>query len=762
MALFNRKTKDQGASASADDALTPSRPEKAKERGAKKRRPHTLLSSVVQESATGAAIDALKQNSGFVLPNSKAFAGLLLNVDAIGGLSEKQKNDEAKGSIIELITADKIQVVATREMLDKEFLGIIPSQGTLDRMREYSLLTAAPYHWCIFRIDDSSGQIVVDSFGETSYAEAVDVEQGIKPLSAVLPEAWAWAAGAEAPADVPESTEFDRILAGAPATASVGGAATAGTVTMDSDPMAGAFDFSDSPLGTEGDLGELSEDTAFDTSALLSEDDAAPLPIDMSQFEAQLAETAEQPEAEDETPLDLSWQNDHAATEAVDSDGESEDAGYFRYLEVNEDRVVDEAEVRDTIVRRFLSDDLDLVVDTEEFDRVFNTEAEAILIEIPEGQTGWLGDQVQQLARQANAALAQLHKAHTDELREIFVETTALHVEKTMTVLSTETPGSQYANLLDGAKRDFDARRADGPAELAAQRRELEERFEAQVQARVEQAAAQARVTYENKHRPKLERDIADLGLDFDRRLEEQHAHDRSIVLDMRRRDAQVRMEIGTNRIFEHIREVQAQHRVAEQELLASWNMRLVKFIDENRKNDLTRAAVLADELLRNDAVAQQRREFHEAQRVAREDSNERERRLQEELRTMREDALRQLEERRHQYEGSLSLERDRVTQANATTEALRQQLTEQGQRYTDQYQARISQLEEDKRALESSIKQQNKLQKNWLRVVALLAGVLTVAGIAVGIIAGWAWAQTQFASLAATEGLAAVGTFLI
>jgi len=751
---FRRKKKDGGPedTSSTNDNQVASNSSKRSDK--KKRKPDLQLSSVVNESAIGAAIDVLKRNETFALPNGTSWVGLLLSVDQIGGLNKKQKGDATKGSIIELIAADKIQVVATAQMLEEEFLGIVPTVDTLERMDEYSLLTEAPYFWVVFRSENGGNELLADAVQdvEATFAQAQAIARGEKTISDLLPHVWAWGGGASEP-DLAETetSEFDRILHGQPVHASVGASAASGgglgapLLGDDTDPLSDAFDVAGD---TEVDYASLAQETGADIASGEIVDDEPPLEFDAAQFEAQFAGTATELVHDDEADgIDLSWQNDEPGDEpaAVDETAADDDAGYFQYLAENRDRVVEEQEVRDTIARRFLSNDLELVVDLAEFERVFDTAPEAIALEIATDASDWLGSQIAQLSRQANAELAQLHRDNTDELRQVYVETMALHIETTMSAVSTDNPSSQYAALMDGAKRDFDENRANAAQEIVERRREITEQFEAAAQRRAEQAAAHARSVYEDKHRPKLERDLAEVALDHDRRLEEQFAHDRQTVLELRRKDASVRMDVGTNRIFEHLRTVQAEQREGERALLERWNAQLIQFIDENRKNDIARAMVLADELSRQNQVDVLKREHANQLREARQEARVREEQLQAELTRIREEALADLERRRADYEASLTVEKERSASGSAIISQLREQIDTLGAKYEGQYQEKISTLKAGKKAAEQSAEQAANAQKATTRLMVLLVSTLTAAGLAVGVIAGYAWSFTMY-----------------
>jgi hypothetical protein len=732
---FGRKKNKEASETPTELDQTQDAPAGATRAAGKKRKPGELLSSVVNESAVGAAIDIMKRNEAFALPNGTAWVGLLLNTDSIGGLNLKQKGDATKGSIIELIAADKIQVVATKEMLDQEFLGIIPTSETLERMDEYSLLTQAPYFWAVFRSEDGN-TLIADAVQDVraTYADAVAVSRGKSTLSAVLPEVWAWGGGINEPAltaQVP--AEAERVLVGASIGASGGS-----TTDVDVDPLADAFGFEDDGGVDYASLAEGDLDLGTGEIA-----DEPPLEFDTEQFESQFAEEQSGLSDEDEDAFDASWQDDDTPATTAAPAGDEAD-GYFQYLAENRDRVVDEQEVRDTIARRFLSTDLDLVVDVAEFDQVFSTAADAITLDVSEDASDWLGSQVAQISRQANAELALLHQGNTDELRQLFIETMALHVEKTMAAVSTDAAGSQYAALMDGAKRDFEAQRASAPQEIAEQRREITARFDAAANSRAEQAAAHARAVYEDKNRPKLERELAEVGLDVDRRHEEHYAHDRQTVLEMRKKEANVRMDVGTNRIFELLRTRQAEQRAEERALLERWNGQIIQFIDENRKNDVARAIALAEELNRSNKVEDLKQEHKAELRELRRDHADREEQLNQELIRIREEARAELESRQASWTSSLEIERERSTTGNALVTQLQTQVDSLAAQYETKYQGQIENLKADKKAAVQELKRSHDMQRRATWILVILGVVITVAAVAVGVILGWSWGHNQ------------------
>lgn len=723
MAMFGKKKK-KAAPEGADESTqeTPAEPtvvSGATATSPKKRRPATMLSSVVNETVPEAGIDLLKQNAPFALPNDGGWLGLLLCTDVIGGLSQKQKGDAAKGSIIELIRANKIQVVATKDMLDNEFLGFIPNEETLGRMDEYSLLVSAPYNWVHFSVDDN-GALKADSVRHpetdeviaAKFHDAVEVARGNRSLGDVLPlHARQWGMdSAETPvvptpepyvepdrSNIPEFLESDDPMS-----------STVGGEVFDDE---GAIDYSQLD---DSDHGYDEPEEAFD-------------PIDSV------------PEFDDEEGgFESSWQQDEIDTaDAGEPAVSGQDPSYHEYVEANRDRVVDETEVRDTIARRFLSTDLDLMVDLEEFNRTFNANAPAIQLSTA-GATDWLSAHVAQLVQQGNAELELLHRQNADELREVFVETMALHVEKTMSVVSTETPGTQYHELMQGAKAEFDRERAEIADLAIVRRREITERFEKAAEARAEQAAAHARAAYRDKNAAKLESDLADVEPTLLRLQEEQFAHNRQLILDIRKKDAAVHMDVGTNRIFEHLREMRVEQHETERQLLERWNETVLRFIDENRKHDIARAEALAEELSRSDQVEQLRRKHVvEVEELVR-DRDEREERLRQEIARNREEAVEQLKARNLEWQNSIDLEKERTRSSEVLRENLTLQLENMHLAYEEQYEGKLRAQEEQKQLLLREQKEARKAQRRLTRAMYVIIPTLTLAGIGVGWTIGW------------------------
>ena len=149
-------------------AVAPALDKKAQKAEAKKAKDSLAL--VIDETEPGAALDLIRNNERWTLPNG---AGVILSlpVDApieeggIGGLGKvSSKGDENKGSILQRIDDDKIQVLMTPDMLRHNILGIIPTEQSLspEGMGEYTLFDKAIF--MLTSVDMRDGALVAVSY----------------------------------------------------------------------------------------------------------------------------------------------------------------------------------------------------------------------------------------------------------------------------------------------------------------------------------------------------------------------------------------------------------------------------------------------------------------------------------------------------------------------------------------------------------------------------------------------------------------------
>ncbi|MFC9756696.1 hypothetical protein [Streptomyces sp. NPDC056921] len=674
----------------------------------KKKKPDELLSSVVRETAIPAAVELLRSNTHFTFPSGTAWVMLVLRADSIGGLSKRHGRDEAKGSIIELIGSDQIHTVATAEMLEEEVFGIIPTDETLARMEEYSLLTGANYSWAVVR-QQPSGDLLVELVNDAAFVQARSVAAGTTSLEEVVGrKAWEEHSGlvAEAgtvqagPGSVPVEDEGDAIFDEIPGTEATNESIYDQPVfsdVVDEDAVAGAPMF-------HGDASGMNDAC---TSPVASEPD----------YDGY----ARYDETDSGYGLEDGYQEDASAQEADD-------------IEL----LTDQDQVREVIARRFLAEDLDLDVRLDEFNTTFAIGAPIVQIVVPEGATEWIGDQVAQLNRQANADLSQLRYAHEDELRALYVNLMSAHIEQVIRDVATDREGSRYKRLKDAAEAEHQQRQTAKDERTRTRRAEIAKAYEARAARMAQQAAISAELQYKERNRSKMEREQIDSVAEIERTIENTHAHNRQEILRVRRSDATLKMQTGQTRVFELLAERQSEYLAAEEERLNQWKSEIQRLIDNYRKADIAQSETLAEHLRTTDEIGVLRREQQALLESMRTEHADRIRRMEDTLERNRMDAITQMTARDAEWRHNLSLEEERTnSQVTRVTELLTELATVEGS-VARRYEVRLSEAHAERDSYASELARasdvQSRSNKSLIVVIVMLSLLMGVAGFIAGV----------------------------
>ena len=670
----------------------------------RKKKPDELLSSVVRETAIPAAVELLRSNAKFVFPSGTAWVMLVLAAESIGGLSKRHGRDEAKGSLIELIDSDQIKTVATAEMLGEEVFGIIPNTETLARMEEYSLLAGAEYSWAVVW-QKPSGELLVDLVAESTFKQAQEVASGTLSLEeAVGAQAW---------------REHSGVTTDEPGTLpAVDADAVAALDTADEgDPIFDSIPGGDEGAGDEPVFDAAVDEPVFDDEAVdFGDEDAAPVAV------------------EPEPGFDGT-----AGFEEFDEESGPVTADDTAYAPAEEEAVLleNQEQVREVIARRFLSEDLDLDVRLDEFNATFAIGAPVVQIEVPQGATEWLGDQVAQLNRQANADLAQLRWAHEDELRTLYVNLMSAHVEQVIRDVATDREGSRYKALKDGTEAAHRERESEKEQRIRTRKAEIVQDYEAQAKKLAEQAALQAEIQYKERNRSRMEREQADAVAEIERVLENSYSHDRQEILRVRRSDAALKMQVGTTRIFEVLAEKQKAYLEAEEQRLGQWKAEIQRIVDDNRKADIAQAEALAEHQRTTDEIGVLRREQEALLESIRNEHADRIRRMEDELDRNRKDAITQMQARETEWQHSLSLEKEKTDSATQRNTDLLQQMEVVEDSVKRRYEARLEEMAADKESYASELARASEIQSRYNKMLIALIVALPVLGGLAGFIGG-------------------------
>lgn len=717
---FKKKKKAEGAdSANAEGA------EELSERDQKVAalKENERLGSVLSESVPGSAIEAIAANTPFLVDGGRSGIVLVLDVLDIGGLSAKHNNDANKGGIATQMGINKIRAVASAEMLADEKVAIVPTQESLDMMREYSLLVKAPYAWgkADLTITD---EIIIRPGGEASFGDALKVASGALSIESVLSGDKGSEPATETIAAVSESSESEQKENGTvtnPDVLSVGSTGGGQSSPASADPEdaeesvsgpAGATD--EDPLGTNEEVpeGYIPDEEEF-SDEVPGEDDE-----DLSD------EEPIDPDSDEYEP----WEQDATAVDDEDDDEEEW---------TSPSEVIDGDAVRDSIARRFTSEDLELLVELDPFDQQFSADTPPIRFDIETDVSDWLGQQVAVLQEQANVSLEEFHLSRVAALRQTYVGLCSVHADRVLQQVDVNSSETRFGRLLENAKQRHALATEGRDAKINERQVALRKAFEQRMDEAAEAAAARERAVYRERHGATLENDLALVPSKIEQEQARSYDDERRRSLELREQQATMHMEQGVTRILNSLSEQYNRDIEDGLALREKWQQRISDFLDQHRKEDVDRVAVLKEKLDRDDEVSRVREEAARERASYQHEAEVKLQALSSELERTRKSSAAHLASREAELEGLLTSERQRT---DAERERAAQAEETAVEKANDRYQVRLSELEATNQGLRDDLDRTESSAARQSKILIVLVVILALLGVMIGLIVGLLW----------------------
>lgn len=727
--LFGKKDKaaaDGGGAIEEAQAAAPAQTD-AKAPAVDARAAKDSLTLVIDETEPGAALDIIRQNTEWLLPNGIGVI-LALPVDAsiedggIGGLGKvSSKGNEDKGSILQRIADDKIQVCATEDMLRHNILGVIPTPASLgpDGMGEYTLfdrakflltsvtpaadgtLETVPVHF-----DEATGLIEVPDgdIDTVTLAQAQEIAAGSVTLASLIPTLWKRLGGESdaveeeevAPEEVHEDT--------APAAPTLPPTA-AQSESVEAIENLPHFDPDDIP-------DELMVDELPSDEGLYDEDD------------------------EDENPFD---DIEEAPAPAPHVPTQTEEVEPEPVAPVDE-RVFTQDAVRTAVARRFLDDSLDFAVDMTPFETLLgyevDTPAQFSLDNLD--STNWLDGQIKMLSQQANTVLADQRRRDIEELRNLFfslVSRTGDEISSQMSI--DEDAENTWAKTMAEVNGNETKALADLIEISEKEKAVLADRYQQEREAFIQARIGEERVRYDERHKPALTRQMDDLEASIRLDIESDYEARRYEILRARKTSARGAFDAAITKVMDHLIEKRAEQVQREAELIEKFRVEMSDFLDENRKEDIARTQALQEQLSRQNIVEEKSAEFaareqelHE--QIARERDEAHKRVL-----AAQDEANKVLERMRQENAAQLAQARAEVQRANERVKEEAERVGVVRDEIARQFQSQVESLQTDKQLLMDQMDRENLVAKRANRLYIALAVLVALAFLALGVIIG-------------------------
>lgn len=680
------------------------------------------LSLVIDETEPGAALDLIRSNQPWLLPNG---VGVILSLptDApveeggIGGLGRiSSKGDEDKGSILQRIANDKIQVFETEDMLGFNILGVIPTEQSLgpEGMGEYTLFDKAIF--MLTSVDTrSDGSVVVNPIHYDVSTETIDVptgdvdtitlaqaqaiSSGAVSLSSLIPSLWR-RLGGDVIADEAEKTEDTNAVDAADASENV--------ENVENLPDFDPDEVFDEPLDDDLPSGEGIYDDDDDT-----EDPFKDLDVDS---------------------------NVGVNDGAVKADSADSTTDADTPTQVADDRVFGREAVRNTMARRFLDEDLGFTVDLTPFEALFGRE-----LDDPVGFTldhldadNWLDSQMKLLSQQANDTLADQRRRDIEELRDIFFSLVSNTGDEIATKMSTaQSADNIWSQTLAEADANANKSREALFDIVGAQRAAIIKDYEQKREEVAHSELVHARARYDDQNRASLDRQLSELEPKLRSSIDDAYAIRKREILDARKTAAQASFDASVTKVMDYLIQKRSEQMTREAELMEQFRTQMGEFLDENRKEDIARAEALREQLARQNIVDEKTAEFaarekglHEQIARERDEAKKRLRAAQDE----RDEIIARMNQEK---EAALAQAQEEIKRANERTEQEAARVNVVRDEISRQYESQVAFLENDQKTLMAQMNRESVTSKRANRLYVAFAVLVALAFLALGTIAG-------------------------
>ena len=732
MGLFGskkKKTEDAAVELQDGEVLDPKeqkRREKEAKKQAKKNKSKRKggLAKILDESVWESVHEDLKANKPFIVEdeygNSKYIA-LLFDTNDIGGLAGKEaKKDESKGSIIEAVRIGRIKTYIRPELLDEDLFVIIPDAETIDNMDEFVLLTEVSYVLCSINDD---GEILTEtergSLDEddpeikVTFQQVHDLIIHGEHVSSLIPYlSGDTYGGGDADAsydmdDIPEELELDDD----------------GEEIEDlpEDDILSADDGDDDlqPLDDPvEDLDDLNPDDDLTGDEML-DDDALNQPD--QDFDAD-------PVANQGSPVLPNGMPDYSHEYSGNDQG-----GYDEYGDVNED-VIKGFEDENVYSRELHFDPRRL---SENFDSLFLNDNNSYIRFDENRGTGWLNEYLSSMSKDANRIMEQKHNDNLARLRERYMSLMRDHWQSILEQLDYNNPNTQFGQMYMAIERN----KADNMASLdrvvAMKREQLESVWEHRLKQEEDAAALLARNKYIDKNGAKHDREIAEIERNEQIAIETDY--NISVAHMNRDRQAQADMwfETASAQTLKDLSKIYMEQLQDESRFSKRLQAKLMRFIDDNRKDEKARIEVIAEENRQVKKANEVRRDYTAKIKALAAEAEMKQAMLQADIDRLSREHEVEIENKQNEWANKFAQEKEKSDNLQNKVDELLEKYSQLDDKKGEAYSSRIAELENLVKSKDDDMDRIETAHKRSNLITIFLLVAITIAACGIGFMIG-------------------------
>lgn len=519
-------------------------------------------------------VDSLYGENGFTYSHDGEQLGVVfvLPFSEIDGLttSKEDKRNQSKGVFVTSINKGDFEVYYDEKLDEDEELVILANTDSVDTLSDFSIVKDAEFRWAYFTRD---GEVIETDYVSTMselMEHRLDLENYFE---SVFDE------------DDDESDEDD----------------------VKSEPTEDLSELNS--LSGLGDSDEQDNNEVDETSNESSESIDEPVFVPLSDKNVEPIESEPTDVSQDtdfEEPEFGTNSNDIDDSDNIDygysyDDNVDYDEGYDDELMIDNETVNDD-KVNEIVKQVLFENDLDLELPVDRFRDIYLSSSDNLLIPYYAEDGSWLTQEANRLIHEANDDIRRKVLSDGDIAHVTYVQLLNDLAIKTSSLFDLNGD-NEYVKLISSANDVRSDEKGLALEEIEAYIAKRDEEYDERREAKGNEAKVNAMNTYDNQHRDKHDRQMAEY-----RRLELQEVdrrhNERIVEIKNQRRDsAQGYFETGVAKVLSTLGEHYVNIRKEQSDYANAWGDKLLQFLDDNRANDIARVQVMERQLKDNEQI---------------------------------------------------------------------------------------------------------------------------------------------------------------
>lgn len=514
-----------------------------------KRKGKSFLSGELSESVWDTVSGFFEENDAFKVTTEDGdfYVGLVLDTGTIPDFSKKSKN-ESYGAFIQSVATGKIHSYLTPEELANEHLLVIPDMDSLSRFSGYGFLARADL---IPALVSKTGEITLLEDKRTNYHDCNRVFRGETDVYELL----GFARASEAkPTGFGDTRQMDEARE----------RRTEDTPDLRSnDEEPDEVDPIDNSSGDDPEDEEPVVTNPTDTGSYIGDEEESDSSV-MKDIDPSVSSYEPDDTDEEDDPLS-----------DVDDDDEP-------------DVHISGRQMDEELNKRYFSNDLDVAVDMNAFDTLFETGVEyRPLVERLDGT--WLGNYTLEMAKKHNDEISILHNRHITELRNKYHEAVVSVVNNITDDMDIHRTNTKYGQLV----HDCETRRSDRlkavEDSIEGKLKTLQDKYEKRREDVCKQASLKAGTDFDTMYSAKHESDLKKLEDELRAGIEAEYRNDMKEIFRLRKDEAARRLDSGVSVVLKRLRDIYDQMFLPiEQKAVNDHMEEIDKYLKDNHDEELT------------------------------------------------------------------------------------------------------------------------------------------------------------------------------